>query len=172
MNQEEFQKMDLIERVELVNSYLANEIEDPLKRVSEKLQMNYGTFCKEMRRGGYSFNQSRKQYEKTLSIEEFKEIEKYLNKNGDSDDVVQFIKDHFDELQSLLKVHSEQLVLNPVVYDPNIETVTKTVQISSKVYNDFSNLCTTKFGHIRLKDVYSQCLYEFTERYKDKTPRE
>lgn len=139
--------------------------------MAEKLQLNYSSFCKEMRKGGYSFNQSRKQYEKTFSIEEYKEVEKYINKSGDANDVVQFIKDHFDELKVLLEVHSSQLVLNPIVYDANIETVTKTVQINSKVYSEFSDLCSKKFGHLRLRDVLSQCIYEFCERNKDKTPR-
>ncbi|MBD7937612.1 hypothetical protein H9655_11310 [Cytobacillus sp. Sa5YUA1] len=171
MQQEEFQKMDLIERAEYVNSLLAKEKEEPLRKVAEKLQLNYSSFCKEMRKGGYSFNQSRKQYEKTFSIEEYKEVEKYINKSGDANDVVQFIKDHFDELKVLLEVHSSQLVLNPIVYDANIETVTKTVQINSKVYSEFSDLCSKKFGHLRLRDVLSQCIYEFCERNKDKTPR-
>ncbi|WP_400244947.1 hypothetical protein AB3U99_01140 [Niallia sp. JL1B1071] len=171
MKQEEFQNMDLIERVEYVNGCLSKETEDPLRRVAEKLQLNYSSFCKEMRKGGYSFNQSRKQYEKTFSIEEYKEIEKHMNKSEDTGDVVQFIEEHIDELKALLKVHSGQLVLNPIVYDPNIETVTKTVQINSSVYSDFSNLCSKKFGHLRLRDVLSQCIYEFCERNKEKTPR-
>lgn len=171
MKQEDFQTMDLVERAEYVNSLLAKETEDPLRRAAEKLQLNYSTFCKEMRKGGYSFNQSRKQYEKTFSIEEYKEIEKHMNKNEDTGDVIQFIEEHIDELKALLTVHSDQLVLNPIVYDPTIETVTKTVQINSKVYSDFSNLCSKKFGHLRLRDVLSQCIYEFCERNKEKTPR-
>ncbi|RDW18795.1 hypothetical protein [Oceanobacillus chungangensis] len=170
MQQEEFQKMDLIERAEYVNSLLA-DVKD-LKKVAEQHQISYSTFCKEMRRGGYTFNQSKKQYEKTFSIQEYKEIEKHINTDGEPSEVTQFISEHMEELKKLLMVHADQLVLNPIVYDPTIETITKSMQINSQVYKEFSNLCSTKFRHLKLRDIISQCVHEFTESYKDKTPHQ
>lgn len=170
MKFDEFQKMDLVERSEYVNSILA-ETQD-LRAACDKLELSYSGFCKEMRVGGYTFNQSKKCYEKTLSIQEYKEIQQHLNRSGDSSDVIQFITEHFDELKELLKIHAEQLVLNPTIYDPSIDMVTKTFQINSHVFKEFSDLCTTKFGHLQTRHIISQCLYEFIQNYKEKPPTE
>ncbi|WP_033827194.1 hypothetical protein [Bacillus andreraoultii] len=170
MKYEEFQQMDLIERVEIVNNLLT-ETQD-LREASKRLGLNYSSFCKEMRVGGFVFNQSKKQYEKTFSIREYKSIQRHINQSEDNSDVMLFITEHFDELKELLRIHSDQLVLNPMVYDPSIDSVSKTFQINSLIYQDFSDLCSTKFAHLRNRDIVSQCLYEFTKRYKEQPPIE
>lgn len=170
MRFDEFQKMNFVERAEYVNSILA-ETQD-LRAACDELELNYGSFCKEMRAGGYTFNQSRKQYEKTLSIEEYKKIQQHINHSEDSSDVIQFITEHFDELKELLRIHTDQLVLNPTVYDPSIDMVTKTFQINSHIFKEFSDLCATKFGHLQTRHIFSQCLHEFIEKYKEKPPIE
>ncbi|GAY78712.1 hypothetical protein NBRC111894_4266 [Sporolactobacillus inulinus] len=71
MTNDEFVNMDTTKRVIMVNQMLSKEKSDALKNVAKKMGLNYSSFTKEMRKGGFSYNQSKKQYEKMISVEDF-----------------------------------------------------------------------------------------------------
>ncbi len=165
----EFQEMPLLERAEFTNKLLLEYDEDPLKKAAEAVNMKYSAFCKEMRRGGFTYSQSRRQYEKTLSLDEYKDIQTSVPSEGANDEALQFIAKHLNEIKELLNIYDAQLVLDPKVYDPKSKSVTKSLVVNREIYEEFSNLCMTRFPHLRLKDIVSNCLYSFVKQH-EKTP--
>lgn len=161
--------MPLLERAEFINKLLLKHDEEPLQKAADAVNMSYSAFCKEMRRGGYTFSKNKKQYEKTLSLDEFKEIQSLTPSGIGNDEAMQFLTTHLDEIQELLNVHKTQLVLDPKVYDPETKSITKSLVVNQGVYEAFTDLCMTRFPHLRLKDIVSNCLYSFVKQHK-KTP--
>lgn len=122
-----------------------------------------------MREGGFTYSQSKKQYEKTLSLEDYKEIQTSASIDNGSDEALRFIANHINELKRLLNQHETELLLDPKVYAPDSKSVTKSLVVNKEIYEEFSDLCTRQFPHLRLKDIVSNCLYGFVKQHK-KTP--
>lgn len=55
-----------------------------------------------MREGGFTYSQSKNQSEKTLSLEEYKEIHTSTSIDSGSDEALRFIANHLNELKQLL----------------------------------------------------------------------
>lgn len=169
MNAKEFQEMPLLERAEFINNLLLEYDEDHLKRASEAVNMTYSAFCKEMRRGGFTYSQSKRQYEKTLSLDDYKDIQTSTPIDNGNDEALRFIATHLNEIKELLNSHETLLVLDPKVYAPTSKSVTKSLVVNKEIYEEFTDLCMTRFPHLRLKDIVSNCLYSFVKQNK-KTP--
>jgi len=168
MDAREFQEMPLLKRAEFINHLILKEgADEPLKKAAEAVGMSYSAFCKEMRRGGYTYSQSKKQYEKTLSIEEFKEIQSAIPNNEGNDEAMRFLASHLDEIKNLLITHKSQLILDPQVYDPTSESITKSFVVNKDIYDKFTELAATKFPHLRLRDIVSNCLLCFIKQYEE-----
>ena len=167
--QQDFQKLSPLERAEYVNSLLIKETSDHLKKVAANLDLNYGFFCKEMRLGGFTYSKAKNQYEKTLTLEEYKKIElpDESRAQTEADEVVSFIGNNLDQLKRMLATHQTELILDPQIYS-SVESVTKTMVISKGVYDEFSNVCLTEFPHYRIKDLTSHCLLDFVKKYRKK----
>jgi hypothetical protein len=169
MDAREFQEKPLLERVEYINALLLKFDEEPLKKAAEAVNMSYSAFCKEMRRGEFTYSQSKRQYEKTLSLDEFKKIQSSISSEDVNEEVVRFFASHLDEFKELLNVHKNEFILDPKVYDPNSKSVSKSLFVNKEIYNEFTDLCTKQYGHLKLRDIVSQCLYDFVKRHQ-KTP--
>ncbi|GIN59924.1 hypothetical protein J8TS2_42430 [Lederbergia ruris] len=168
MNQEEFMSLSMNEKLRTVNQMLEKEEKDHLKNASEKVGIPYSAFTKIMRdNGNYQYNQTSKRYEKLLSLEEY---EQYLqvgtNKVEELNETLSFLEEHLDELKKLLVVHQNQLILDPVVYDPSCKTASKSFQVNVSIYDQFTELCSIQFPHLRQKDLVSQCLLDFVRKYQ------
>lgn len=175
MKAEEFLSLPMKDKLKFVNEMLEKETKDHLKNTSQRLGISYNSFTKIMRdNGNYQYNQTSKQYEKLMSLEEY---EKYLDSTVNtiaghtSNETLQFLEEHMDELKRLLENHANHLMLDPMVYDPSSKTATKTFQVNANVYNQFAELCTTQFPHLRQKDIVSMSLLEFCRKYQ-KSPSE
>ncbi|MGI2851609.1 hypothetical protein ACRS6Y_15240 [Bacillus cytotoxicus] len=169
MDAREFQEMPLLERAEYINKLLLTYDEDPLRKAAEEVNMKYSAFCKEMRRGGFTYNQGKRQYEKTLSVDEYKDIQISIPDEQGNDEALLFIKNHLNEIKELLSIHETQLVLDPKVYDPESESLAKSLVVNKDIYDEFSELCKTRFPHLRLNHILSNCLYSFVKQHR-KTP--
>ncbi|MGG3772951.1 hypothetical protein [Heyndrickxia faecalis] len=174
MDTQDFMKLSSLERVELVNRMLENEQENHLEKVATKLGLKTSTFSKIMRdNASYQYNQTSKRYDRILTIDEYKRyLESGANVNK-SDESLQFVSEHLDELKKLLSAHQNQLVLEPEIYDPNGKSLTKTLQMNAAIYERFSKLCATQFPHYRTRDLFSKCMLDFIRTYEPKkTPNE
>ncbi|MBP1915183.1 hypothetical protein J2Z23_002140 [Lederbergia galactosidilyticus] len=169
MDAKVFQEMSSLERAESINKLLLEFDDDHLKNAAKAVGMKYSAFCKIMREGGFTYSQSKKQYEKTISLEEYKEFQTSTSIDNGSDEAVRFIVNHLNELKQLLNQHETQLLLDPKVYAPDSKSVTKSIVVNKEIYEEFSELCTRRFSHLRLKDIVSNCLYDFVKQNK-KTP--
>ncbi|MBU9710889.1 hypothetical protein [Evansella tamaricis] len=172
MDTQKFLNLSILDKVEVVNKMLEEETENHLKNCATKLGLSPSTFSKVMRdNSSYQYNQTGKRYDRLLTLDEYKQ---YLQSGSNTDKTQEsllFISKHIDELKQLLQAHSNQLILNPKVYDPNNKTITKTVQVNADIYEEFTNLWTTHYPHLRLRDIVSQSLLDFTTTYhKDKAP--
>lgn len=166
MTSDEFANMDTTKRVIMVNQLLSKEKSDALKNVAKKLGLNYSSFTKEMRKEDFSYNQSKRQYEKIISVEDFQKIKGELNQNDDQ--VYSYLSDHFDDLKRLLSESNQSLNLDKSVYDPNAKLVIKSIKVNNEIYSQFILLCETEFPHLKLKDLVSQALLDFTKNYSPK----
>lgn len=167
MNTEDFMGLSMIDKVELVNQMLVKESDFHLKRVAQKLNLSYSTFTKVMRdNASFQFNQTTKSYEKLMTLKEYKEyLGSRTNKNTQNESI-RFLEEHLEEIKTLLDLHANHLVLSPEVYDPSCKTVNKSFQVNVEIYNQFAELCSTKFPHLRQRDLLSQCLLDFLRRYE------
>ena len=168
MNEEEFMNLSMKEKLRTVNKMLENEEIDHLKNVSEKVGIPYSAFTKIMRdNGNYQYNQTSKRYERLMSLEEY---ERYLQLGASDEDksneTLKFLEEHLDELKKILLVHQNQLILDPEVYDPTYKTASKSFQVNVNIFEQFSELCSTQFPHLRQKDLVSQSLLDFVRRFQ------
>jgi len=163
-----FMELSMNDKLETVNKMLGNETQDHLKNVSEKIGMSYSAFTKIMRdNGNYQYNQTKRRYERLMSLEEYNEYRHLTINDKDSFNVaLKFVDDHLDDIKKLLHVQQHQLTLSPEVYDPSSKTVNKSFQVNSTVYNRFTMLCANQHPHLRQKDLISQCLLDFLEKYE------
>lgn len=82
---------------------------------------------------------------------------------------MRFIATHLQELKQLLNSHETQLILDPKVYSPDSKSITKSLVVNTEIYEFFCELCMTRSPHLRLKDIVSNCLYDFVKQH-NKTP--
>lgn len=168
MDTQEFMNLSALEKVELVNKML-KENDFHLKNVASKLGLPESTLSKTIRGNScYQFNKTSKQYERIMPIEEYK---KYLHSGAAEDKMeesLQFVAEHLEELKGLLHVHENELILEPEIYEPSSPTITRTIQVNETIYQQFSELYSSKFSHIRLREIYSKCLLDFIKTYQPK----
>lgn len=166
MDTQKFMSLSSLEKVELVNKML-KENDFLLKNVSSKLGLSESTLSKVIRGNScYQFNKSSKQYERIMPIEEYK---KYLQSGANEDKMeesLQFVAEHLEELKGLLHTHETQLILEPEIYDPSSKTITRSIQVNEDIYKEFSDLYSSRFQHIRLREIYSKCLLDFIRTYQ------
>jgi hypothetical protein len=165
METKEFIEMPLLERANYINKLLLTFDEEPLKSAAKAVNMSYSAFCKEMRRGGYNYNQSKRQYEKTLSLDEYKNLQSSISNNDRNEEALQFISEHLTEIKELLDISKTQFILDPKVYSTESESVTKSLVVNKEIYEEFTDLCKKQFPHLRQKDILSNCLYNFIKQY-------
>lgn len=169
MNAKEFQEMPLLERAEFINKLLSKYEEDSLRKAAETVNMKYSAFCKEMRRGGFTYSQSKNCYEKTLSLNDYRAIQSTVPDIDENKKALLFIANNLNELNALLNTYKTQLVLAPEVYDYKAKNVTKSLVVNKDIYEKFTDLCMVQFPHLRLRDIVSNCLNDFVKQY-EKTP--
>jgi hypothetical protein len=168
MNFEEFMSLSMNEKLKTVNKLLQKEERDHLKNVSEKVGVPYTAFTKMMRdNGNYQYNQTNKQYEKIMSLDEYNQ---YLQMRKvevkESNEALAFLEEHLHELKKLLIKHQDQLILDSEVYDPSYKTPSKSFQVNTTIFEQFTELCSIQFPHLRQRDLVSQCLLDFVRKYK------
>lgn len=168
MTSKEFMNLPMHKKLEVTNELLKKQTKDHLKNVSEELGIPYNAFTREMRQNGeFHYNQSSKRYEKLMSLEEY---EKYLklqpSANHDSNETLEFIEAHLEELKSLLDIKEKELILDRKVYDPTSEYANKSLQLNIDVYKEFSEFINAEFPHFRQRDLLSQSLLDFIKNYQ------
>lgn len=167
MDTNNFMDLSMNEKLKTVNKMLAKEDKEHLKNVSQRLSIPYSAFTKIMRdNGNYQYNQTSKRYEKLMDLTEY---ELYIGlKKGHNDspnNTLHFLEEHLDELKQLLIIHKNQLILDPKVYDLACKTSSKSFQVNMNIYDQFTDLCSTRFPHLRQRDLVSQCLLDFVQKY-------
>lgn len=169
MKAKEFMNLPMEKKLEIVNEMLEKEEKDHLKNVSRKLKIPYNTFTKLMRsNGNYHYNQTSKKYEKLMSLEEYESYRKLqLQTKQNSSEALMFIEENLDELKRLLHDHQNQLIIDPIVYNPSSKTINKSFQVNADIYNRFAELCATQFPHLRQRDLISMSLLDFTRRFQN-----
>jgi hypothetical protein len=168
MNPEDFMSLSMKEKVKTANKMLEMEEEDHLKNVSRKVDIPYAAFTKIMRdNGNFQYNQTRKRYEKLMSMEEYEQYTQLgTNVVNESNETLKFLENHLNELKKLLVVHKNQLILDPEVYNPSCKTASKSFQVNVNIFEQFTELCSTQFPHLRQRDLVSQSLLDFVRRYQ------
>jgi len=173
MNTQQFMDLSAIEKVEVVNKMLKENNSD-LKIVASKLDLSESNLSKTIRaNSSFQYNKTSKQYERIMPIEEYKKYLQTSSNEDKSDETLQYLSDHLEEIKGLLHVHSKQLILEPEIYDPKSKTVTKSVQVNSEIYQKFSELHSSRFSHLKIRDLISKALYDFIRVYQPKeTPED
>lgn len=172
MNTEEFLKLPMYKKLEVVNKMLEMEEKDHLMNVSKRLGIPYNSFTKLMRdNGNFHYNQSKKQYQKLMSLEEYDSLLRLQSQTKHNySEALQFVEENLAQLKRLLLEYQEQLIIDPLVYNPDSKTINKSFQVNKEVYEEFANLCSTKFPHLRQRDIVSMCLLDFIKKYKNAPP--
>lgn len=168
MDTQKFMNLSALEKVVLVNKML-KENDFQLKNVATKLGLPESSLSKVIRGNScYQFNKTSKQYERIMPIEEYKKYLQSGSTENKMEETLQFIAEHLEELKGLLHSNETQLILEPEIYDSNSTTITRTIQVNESVYQQFSDLYSSRFSHIRLREIYSKCLLDFIKAYQTK----
>ena len=174
MNPEKFMSLSMNEKLKTVNKMLEKEEKDHLKIVSEKVGIPYAAFTKIMRdNGNYQYNQTTKKYEKLMSLEEYGQyLQSGANKKEESyeNETLTFLEEHLNQLKELLVINHEHLILDPEIYDPSCKITSKSFQVNMDIYDQFTELCSVQFPHLRQRDIMSQCLLNFVRKYQKNHP--
>lgn len=166
MDTQKFMSLSALEKVELVNKML-KENDFHLKSVASKLGLPESTLSKVIRGNScYQFNKTSKQYERIMPIEEYKKYLQSGSNENKMEETLQFVAEHLEELKGLLHTHETQLLLEPEIYGPSSKTITRTIQVNEDIYKEFSDLYSSRFQHIRLREIYSKCLLDFVRSYR------
>ncbi|HCC3140649.1 TPA: hypothetical protein M4451_003022 [Legionella pneumophila] len=169
MDTQEFMSLSALEKVELVNKMLKEEDDFHLKNVASKLGLPESTLSKIIRQNSsYQYNKTSKQYDRIMPIEEYK---KYLQSGSDEnkmEETLQFVAEHLEELKGLLHTNETQLILEPEIYDSSSTSITRTIQVNEDIFKSFYDLYSSRFSHIRLREIYSKCLLDFIKAYQPK----
>ncbi|MFC0015223.1 MULTISPECIES: phage antirepressor KilAC domain-containing protein [Allobacillus] len=164
MGQQRLMKMEPMERVVYVNTLLQKETSNHLKNVAKNLGMSPSTFSKIMREGNFQYHQVDKMYYKLVPLQEYKKMKP--NSSSHTDDLMDFLTENIDELKRIIEFSSKQPIIEPEVYDPKAKSVIKSVQVNSDIYSRFQNLAT-RFPHLRLNTLISQCFLDFIRKYEE-----
>lgn len=167
MNTNEFMNLSTLDKVELVNKMLKKEEKDHLKNVASKLGLSESTFSKTMRDNAtYQYNKTTKQYDRIMPIEEYKNYLQTSTNEDKTEDALQFVGEHLEELKKIVHEYKSHLALEPEIYDPNSKTITKSIQVNDEIFQRFSVLHSSKYSHLRLRDIFSKCLLDFINTYQ------
>src|SRR5690606_9282173 len=84
------------------------------------------------------------------------------------EETLQFVAEHLEELKGLLHANETQLILEPEIYDSSSTSITRTIQVNEDIFKSFYDLYSSRFSHIRLREIYSKCLLDFIKAYQPK----
>ncbi|CAM5734458.1 hypothetical protein SAFG77S_11625 [Streptomyces afghaniensis] len=169
MDTQKFMSLSALEKVELVNKMLKEEEDCHLKNTATKLGLSESTFSKIMRdNASFQYNKTSKQYDRIMPIDEYKKYLQSGSNENKMEETLQFVAEHLEELKGILHVHENELILEPEIYDSSSTTITRTIQVNEDIYKAFSDLYSSRFSHIRLREIYSKCLLDFIKTYQPK----
>ncbi|MCR6112640.1 hypothetical protein HXA35_20085 [Bacillus sp. A301a_S52] len=157
MNREEFITLSPERRVEEVNHLLKKHT---LREIAATLNFAYSTFTTEIRNNGeYQYNKKSKQYVKANVVGDKKEV---------NSETITFIDENKVILQRLIEMYQSNnlLLLDERVYSKNAKFENKSIKMNKDIYKEFSLFCDTHYNHLKLQDLISQAILDFTERYK------
>jgi hypothetical protein len=161
MNTKEFLEMDYDTRVKKVNELLKKYDDDSLRKVSEFLGLSYSTFCKEMSKGDYVYIKRANQYFKFLREDSPQKQPLDYNKE------LEFLRNNIEHLAILINGNKNcELRLDSRIYTSDSSLVNKNLKINNAIYIEFINLCEKEFNYLKIQDLISQALVEFTYKYK------
>lgn len=156
-------------KLETANQLLKMETKDHKGSLSKKLGISYNNFYKIMwDNGNYHYYQSNRRYEKLMSLDEY---ESYLKLQShtkhDPNKALQFIKEHLDELKTMLNSQGKQLILEAKVYNLTSKTGYNSLRLNLEIFVEFSKFISLQFPHYRQRKLLSQSLLEFTRKYEN-----
>jgi IS30 family transposase len=157
LNREEFITLSPERRVEEVNHLLKKHT---LREIAATLNFAYSTFTTEIRNNGeYQYNKKSKQYVKANVVGDKKEV---------NSETITFIDENKVILQRLIEMYQSNnlLLLDERVYSKNAKFENKSIKMNKDIYKEFSLFCDTHYNHLKLQDLISQAILDFTERYK------
>ena len=86
--------------------------------------------------------------------------------NESYEDVLQYLKDNFDQLKQMLNSEKRPpLVLDQRIYSKNAVFVNKSIKMNEEIYERFTEFCNENFPQFRLQDLIAQSLLDFIEKY-------
>ena len=170
MDKQEFNKLEVIEQINYINSEIIKG--ESLRNIADNLGMSKTTFRDRALKIGYVYNSNTSQYNRdnTIVIEPYKNITKELQKY---DDDMKELVNYKDAIIVMLKnykgnvkvIENQKFNINGLPEDMKQNIVNKSIKIYYPVYKTFNQLCNN-YSSYKKQDLISMALYEFCNKYK------
>ena len=187
MDKIEFNKLEILQQIEFINSQLLDG--ESLRSISSNLKMSKTTFRDRALIIGYTYNKNLGRYDKETSIsmqlhqsntkEPHKARERATNtiQEGDTKKLQKYDNDlkellnNKDEIMEMLRNYKsnviglEQLNINSLPLNMQYNIVNKSIKIYNPVYKLFDEVCNQNTNY-KKQDLISLALLEFCNKYK------
>ncbi|WP_431808733.1 hypothetical protein [Lysinibacillus sphaericus] len=158
MTDVQFRNLNSEEQVSLVNQRLI-EGSGRIADVATEIGVPASSLSNLLTKAGYAYSRKLKQY--VIKADKERQVEEEPTK------LLEYLIKNEDILRRVIEDYKgATLVLNPIVYKPNVEQVTKSFKLNIEVYNEFHQLLANKYPHYRIQDAIAQALLDFVENYK------
>jgi hypothetical protein len=190
MDRAEFDKLEVLEQIKVVNEALAKA--ESLRSISKSLSMSKTTLRDRFIKLGYKFNADIRKYIKDNNNREVQsyqsntKVSPRANKqdikpidDGITKELQQYKNDLLElinakaELMQMLKYHQSntnvidipQIDINSIPQDLQKDIVLKSIKVYEPIFDRFNDICN-KNKSIKKQDLLSLALYEFTQKYQ------
>lgn len=177
MNNEEFLKLDVISRINYINSKRREGLSS--KEIREKLNISEHKFQEMIRNANYMYSQKDKQYvpkdyksnEKVVdTINNYKSNEIVVKNNEyrriiDTLNSIENMNSKLEEMYEWYSLQTKVVEKNQLKIDNfDDEVVTRSYKIYKKIQLEFAEFC--KSQPYKTQDIISQMMKEFLQKYK------
>lgn len=189
MERKEFDKLEVTEQINYINSELAKG--ESLTNICESIVIGRTTIGRNFKKVNYSYNTDTRQYYKddtlvmqlhqsnTKEPQETQERAKTTIEEGNTKEVQKYDNDilelvnYKDDILEMLKnyksntkvIEVSQLDINSLPWEMKQSIINKSIKVYEPVYKAFDKVCNS-YASYKKQDLLSMALNEFCNKYK------
>ena len=172
MNREEFDLLNIDDKVKYLNNKLAEG--QTVTKIREELGIGEKALQRQIKEGGYKYNNKTKNYIKTTSPSTRTTTNENKVVNIVNKEDVKYISENIDLLKEIIENYKNTkaatqsttgIVVN-LISDRHLDTKPRSVRINYFVWEDWKEFCERNKYYSK-QDLLSMALKEYMEKYND-----
>lgn len=161
MNKDNFLSLSSKERVAYINDLLKNKSLS-LQEIADQLQISHSSLTKLLQQDDYVYIKRDNSYFKFIRDESQIKTDSTVE-----DEVTLFLKENFEQLKAIVAKHNsnDDFTIDKSIFKSTAKQSVKTFRIPEDLYQKFVETCEKEFPHLKLQDIITQLLVDFTNKY-------